>query len=142
MPLLTPEGLVRDLNRRFAELWSLTDKVAEVLGRSVGTLWFLLLNAALFAAWIAVNLGWLAGYGVLPFDSFPFGLLTLAVSLEAIFLSIIVLMTQNKEAKAADIRQKMDFEIDVKAGHEVTKVLNLLDGLYRHFNIPRPKDKE
>src|SRR3954447_14947156 len=69
-----------------------------------GSMRFVYLHALFFALWIAVNLGLLAamGLGLVPFDPYPFGLLTLAVSLEAIFLSTFVMIAQNRQSAVAD----------------------------------------
>ena len=63
------------------------------------------------------------------------------VSLEAIFLSVTVLITQNRQGKIADLRQKMDFEIDVRAENEITKILQLLAEMHAHAGLAK-KDKE
>ena len=105
------------------------DKVADFLTEQFGTLWFLLFNAAFFLGWIEWNLGW---FGLPIFDPFPFSLLTMAVSLEAIFLAIIVLISQNRQSKIADIRQQIDFEVDVRAEAEINKILHKLDDIPGH----------
>ena len=66
-----------------------------------------------FVSWIAINLGWIPG--VAPFDRFPFPFLTLTVSLEAIFLSLFVLASQNRLARQADRRSHLDLQIDLLA---------------------------
>lgn len=116
----------------FARTW--TDKVADFLTIQFGTVWFLIWNVALFLGWIEWNLGFL---GLPIFDPFPFGLLTMIVSLEAIGLAIVVLISQNRQNKIADLRQQMDFEIDVRAEAEITKILRMHDALHHHLGISK-----
>lgn len=120
----------------FARHW--TDKVADFLTAQFGTLWFLLLNAIVFVGWIEWNVGW---FGFEPFDPYPFNLLTTFVSLEAIFLAIIVLISQNRQSKIADVRQQVDMEIDIRAEAEITQMLHMLDELHQHHGIAK-KDRE
>lgn len=113
------------------------DKVADFMTEQFGTLWFLIFNAVFFLGWIEWNLGW---FGLPIFDPFPFSLLTMAVSLEAIFLAIIVLISQNRQSKIADIRQQIDFEVDVRAEAEINKILHKLDDIHRHLSLGKPND--
>jgi uncharacterized membrane protein len=111
-------------NLHFERTW--TDVFADVLTLQFGTVSFLILNAIFFVVWFVTNLG---VFGNRPFDPFPFNLLTMTVSLEAIFLSIIVLISQNKQSKIADVRQQIDFEINVRAEEEISKILEVIDEL-------------
>jgi len=111
-----------------------TDKVADFMTVQFGTVWFLIWHAAFFIGWIEWNLGIL---GLPVFDPFPFGLLTMVVSLEAIGLAIVVLISQNRQSKIADLRQQMDFEIDVRAEAEITKILRMHDALHHHLGISK-----
>ncbi len=111
-----------------------TDVAADFMTVQFGAVWFLIWHAAFFLGWIEWNLGWL---GLPIFDPFPFGLLTMVVSLEAIGLAIIVLISQNRQNKIADLRQQMDFEIDVRAEAEITKILRMHDALHHHLGISK-----
>jgi uncharacterized membrane protein len=115
------------------------DKVADFMTEQFGTLWFLIFNAAFFLGWIEWNLGW---FGFPIFDPFPFNFLTMTVSLEAIFLAIIVLISQNRQSKIADIRQQIDFEVDVRAEAEINKILHKLDDIHRHLSLGNPNITE
>jgi len=86
-----------------------------------------------FVAWIASNLGWLPS--VTPFDPFPFPFLTLTVSLEAIFLALFVLASQNRLARQADRRSHLDLQIDLLAEREMTAVLRLLRDIAKHLDV-------
>jgi uncharacterized membrane protein len=102
---------------------TLQNRVADALTRFSGNMWFVYVHVAWFSAWIALSEGWI---GHTRFDPFPFGLLTLIVSLEAIFLATFVLISQNRAAAVADMRADLDLQIDLLAEYEVTQVLQLL----------------
>lgn len=99
------------------------ERFADWLTDSFGTVAFLLINAVWFAVWIPINLGWFEG--IKPFDPFPFGLLTMAVSLEAIALAIIVLISQNRASRIGDLREEIDLQINTMAEEEITKIIKL-----------------
>ena len=103
---------------------TLSDKFADALTAKFGTVVFLGLNALWFLVWIVINTGLVPG--VEPFDPFPFGLLTMIVSLEAIFLAIIVLISQNRAAKIAELREEVDLQINSIAETEISKTIVLL----------------
>lgn len=86
------------------------DRVADGVTRFVGSMTFVYLHVGWFAYWVVHNM-----VAARPFDPFPFGLLTLIVSLEAIFLATFVMITQNREALRAEIRSQLDFETNVAA---------------------------
>jgi uncharacterized membrane protein len=119
---------------------NLTDKVADLLTSSFGTVWFITINALWFAAWILFNSGFVPGIPV--FDPYPYGLLTMIVSLEAIFLAIIVLISQNRAAKIADLREEIALHIGVKSEQEITKLLILLGAIHDHLGLPIEDDEE
>lgn len=122
---------------RFDRTWS--DAMADWLTSFFGTATFLIANVVFFAVWIVLNTPW---FGFEPFDPFPFGLLTMAVSLEAIVLAVIILISQNRQGKIAEIRQKMDFEIDVRAEEENSKILEILQEMRAHVVGKLKKDDE
>jgi uncharacterized membrane protein len=100
---------------------------------------FFVFHVVAFAAWIIWNLG-IAG---LPqFDPFPFGLLTMIVSLEAIFLSIFVLMTQSRESAIAELREELNLQVNLRMEEEVTKTLHLVAGLYSRLGKTLAEDPE
>lgn len=79
--------------------------------------------------------------GLPHLDPFPFNFLTMTVSLEAIFLSTFVLMSQNRQAIQADKRAKVDLQINLIAEQEVTKAIELITAIHDHLGIAR-KDPE
>ena len=103
---------------------TLSDKFADKLTSKFGTVTFLSINALWFFVWIVINMDLVPG--IAPFDPFPFGLLTMIVSLEAIFLAIIVLISQNRAAKVAELRDEIDLQINSIAETEITKILVLM----------------
>ena len=93
--------------------------------------WSMLAHAIWFAAWIAINNNWVPA--IAPFDKFPFQLLTSIVSLEAIFLALFVLASQNRLGKQSDLRANLDLQIDLLAEREMTAVLQLLKDISAHL---------
>jgi uncharacterized membrane protein len=89
------------------------DRVADQVTAFAGSLRFVYLHGIWFGIWILLNVG-LIGAGA-EFDKFPFGLLTMIVSLEAIFLSTFVMVSQNRQAARSDIRAQLDFENNLRA---------------------------
>src|SRR5881396_3319205 len=89
------------------------NRLTDSITNFAGSMSFVYLHSAWFGVWILINLG-LAGAS-LAFDRFPFGLLTMIVSLEAIFLSTFVMISQNRQAARADIRSELDFETNLRA---------------------------
>ena len=92
-----------------------------------------------FSTWVVWNLGIL---GLPQFDPFPFGLLTMIVSLEAIFLSIFVLMTQGRESAIAELREELTLQVNLRIEEEVTKTLHLVAGLYTRLGHTIGEDPE
>lgn len=115
-------------------------KGADVLTSSFGTITFLVLNAIVFALWIFFNAGVVEG--ITPFDPFPFSFLTMAVSLEAILLSIIVLISQNRAAKSDQLRQELDLQLDLISEQEITKIMEMLAKIMESHKIDISGDKE
>ena len=100
---------------------------------------FLVVHAVWFGAWILWNSGL---FGVTQFDPFPFGLLTMVVSLEAIFLSIFVLMAQQRESAIAELREELSLQVSLRVEQEVTKTLQLVAGLYTRMGHRVSDDPE
>jgi uncharacterized membrane protein len=90
-------------------------------------------HAIWFMTWIAINTGVVPV--ITPFDPFPFPLLTMIVSLEAIFLALFVLSSQNRLAKQSDLRANLDLQIDLLVEREMTAVLQLLNDIAKHLDV-------
>lgn len=89
------------------------DRVADKITSFAGSLSFVYLHSVWFGIWILINLGLIGASA--KFDKFPFGLLTMIVSLEAIFLATFVMVSQNRQAARADVRSQLDFETNLRA---------------------------
>ncbi len=116
------------------------DRFADLLRNSFGTIWFLVLNIIVFAVWILLNSGLIPNFPI--FDPYPHGFLTTAVSLEAIFLSIIVLISQNRANQIDELREDIDLQINIKAESEITRIINMLDEIHDHLGLPPEDDAE
>jgi uncharacterized membrane protein len=114
-------------------------RFADLLIRTASAPAFLVLHVLWFALWILWNTGEL---GLRPFDPYPFGFLTLVVSLEAIFLSIFVLMGQSREAAIAELREELTLQVNLRMEAEVTKTLQLVAGLYTRLGYQTAQDEE
>jgi len=115
------------------------ESIAEALNVVASSATFLALHGLWFAVWILWNIG---AFGWRAFDPFPFGLLTMVVSLEAIFLSIFVLMAQKRESAIAELREEMSLQVGLRLEEEVTKTLQLVAGLYTRLGHKVAEDAE
>lgn len=104
---------VADERKRFASARRVEDRVADKITNFAGSLNFVYLHAVWFLVWIADNVGIFGNSS--KFDEFPFGLLTMIVSLEAIFLSTFVMVSQNRQAKRSETRAQIDFESNLQS---------------------------
>ena len=103
-----------------------------------GTGLFAGLHVVWFAGWIAWNTGLVASWR--PVDPFPFSFLTLVVSLEAIFLTLFVLMSQNNLTRQSERRAHLDLQVNLLAEQESTRTVALLERIAQRLNIPLPSD--
>lgn len=122
--------MAKNLKEEFEKIQTLQDVAADKITAFSGSMAFVYLHAILFAVWIIYNLI-LKKTG---FDPFPFGLLTLIVSLEAIFLSTFVMLSQNRQAKQADLRAELDYEVNVRAEKEIEEIKEILQGLCKRLD--------
>lgn len=104
---------VSNERKHFASLRKKEDVIADQITRFAGSLNFIYIHAVWFAVWVAANVGALGAS--LKFDKFPFGLLTMIVSLEAIFLATFVMVSQNRQSARADLRAQVDFEANLQS---------------------------
>jgi len=111
--MFTPVVAAQNEKTVVRSLQQAQDRAADRVTAFAGSLNFVYLHSVWFAVWIAINVGILGA--ALTFDEFPFGLLTMIVSLEAIFLSTFVMVSQNRQAARADVRSQLDFENNVRA---------------------------
>jgi uncharacterized membrane protein len=109
------------------------ERIADGMTRFAGSVPFIGFHALWFAGWIGINEGLL---GIPPFDPFPYGLLTTIVSLEAIFLSMFILASQNRQMRLADRLNALDLQFNLLAEHEITRILRAVDAIASHLKIP------
>jgi uncharacterized membrane protein len=117
--------VARNINEEMQIRSTTLEKVADLIAEFSGSITFLFLNAAFFAAWIVWN--------ALPFtphfDPYPFGFLTMVMSVEAIFLSIFVLISQNRQGAKDRLRADAEYEVNLKAELEITHLHEKMDFL-------------
>ena len=118
---------------------SLQDRIADIITAFSGRMEFAYVHIAWFAIWILLNTG---RFGVRAFDPFPYGLLTMIVSLEAIFLSTFVLISQNRSAKETERRADLDMHIGLLTEHELTRALQMLDAVQAKLGIVDHKNSD
>ncbi len=126
---------VKNFKEEFERIQSLQDKAADRITAFSGSMAFIYIHAVIFTVWIILNLV----QDKKGFDPFPFGLLTLIVSLEAIFLSTFVMLSQNRQGHQADLRAELDYEVNVKAEKEICEIKDMLHDLLKVHNIELPK---
>jgi uncharacterized membrane protein len=136
----------RNVNEEVEDKRTKVQKAADWIAEFSGSIAFLMIHLVLFLVWIVMNVG--NGVpGVPMFDPFPFGLLTMAVSLEAIILSVFVLLSQNRQAAKERVRGDIEYDVNLKAELEIAhlhekvdrltaEVLGRLDRLARGASAP------
>ena len=112
----------------------LVDRAADAIAAFAGSVAFVALHLLWFGAWAAVNLGWIP-LGMRPFDPYPFQLLLMIVSFEAVLLSTFVLIKQNRMSARSDRRNHLDLQINLLAEKEVTKVIQMLERISARLDI-------
>ncbi|HEV2765637.1 MAG TPA: DUF1003 domain-containing protein [Pyrinomonadaceae bacterium] len=110
------------------------DRVADGITKFSGSMTFVILHVIWFGVWVLLNVGLVRLPRVSEFDPFPFGLLTMIVSLEAIFLSTFVLISQNRMARLSEQRAELDLHVNLLAEQKATKALELLDQITEQLN--------
>src|SRR5260370_29435632 len=125
-----------DLARR-----SMSERIGDALAAAAGQMWFIVVHAIWFTLWMCLNSK--AVPGMPAFDPFPFALLTMIVSLESIFLSLFILMSQNRSNRQADRRNHLDLQINLLSEDENnTKMLQMLQAICAYHGLAIGKDPE
>lgn len=117
----------RNVNAEVEVVQGTFERIADWISWFSGSMAFLLLNATWFAVWIGLNT---LPIGITPFDPYPFGLLTMIVSLEAIFLSCFVLLSQSRQSQKDRVRSDIEYEINIKAELEVAHLHEKTDRIH------------
>ncbi|PWC27590.1 hypothetical protein CR165_17460 [Pseudoroseomonas aestuarii] len=131
--------VLEDRRRQEAASASREERVAGAITRFTGSMTFVYIHLAFYGTWILVNLGLVPG--VPKFDP-SFVVLAMEASVEAIFLSTFVLISQNRMAAAADKRADLDLQISLLAEHELTKLSELVAEIARRMDIRTQADPE
>lgn len=118
---------------------SVAARVGDVIATQAGKMWFIVLHIIWFGIWIVLNL---RAQGKSTFDPFPFSFLTMIVSLESIFLSLFILMSQNRSGLQADQRNHLDLQINLLSEDENTKMILMLQALCKHHQLSIADDPE
>jgi uncharacterized membrane protein len=149
VPRPQPEGLapvlarnIQALNerrRREEKAASREERLAQAITDFTGSMPFVYLHLAVFGFWIIANLDWIPG---VPAWDPSFVVLAMVASVEAIFLSTFVLISQNRMAAAADKRADLDLQINLLAEHEVTKLVALVSAIAKQMDVRSEVDQE
>ncbi len=132
--------IIRSLKARQDAKRSRSEKIADFMTTIFGSVAFLIVNILWFIFWFIINLKLIPAISV--FDPFPFGLLTVIVSLEAIALAIFVLISQNRASKIADLREEIDLQVDMLTERELTKLMQLVCAIAEKQGIDLSHDEE
>ena len=119
--------VVRNVNEEVQENLSTLQRIADWIAWFSGSMSFLILNGAWFVIWISVNT---LPLGIPQKDPYPFGLLTMIVSLEAIFLSCFVLISQNRQSEKDHVRSDIEYDVNIKAELEIAHLHEKTDRIY------------
>jgi uncharacterized membrane protein len=119
----------REAERKRSPFERVSDAVIEAAAGAPS----IMIHVLWFTGWVSVNTGLVPG--IVPFDPFPFPFLTMSVSLEAIFLALFVLESQNRLAKLSEQRANLDLQINLLAEREMTAALQLLSDIARHLKV-------
>ena len=127
------------LRTKAAHERGLQSRIADMITSFSGRMIFVYVHIVWFGVWILLNTG---KFGVGVFDPFPYGLLTMVVSLEAIFLSTFVLISQNRLSEESERRADLDLHIGLLTEHELTRVLQMLDVIQDKLGIVDHENSE
>jgi uncharacterized membrane protein len=127
-----------EVRQQFERRKSDPDRLADAVTRFAGSMGSVYFHALLFGGWILFNSGWVPAIG--PWDPFPFVMLAMFASVEAIFLSTFILISQNRMAAMDEKRADLDLHINLLAEHEVTRLIRMVDALCEHLGLDCDRD--
>jgi uncharacterized membrane protein len=128
-----------DLEKQALLRRSISEVLGDIVAVRAGQMWFIVVHVIWFTAWMWLN----SRYSPWPpFDAFPYSLLTMVVSLESIFLSLFILMSQNRSSLQADQRNHLDLQINLLAEDENTKLLQMVRALCKDRGLEIGDDPE
>ncbi|HEX8324802.1 MAG TPA: DUF1003 domain-containing protein [Tepidisphaeraceae bacterium] len=117
---------------------SRSDRVAAFISRFAGSMWFVYLHAIGFGGWLILNSSLVPNFP--KWDPYPFVMLAMIASVEAIFLSTFILITQNRMQMLADRRAEMSLQVALLSEHEITRLIQILSDVARQLDVPLPSD--
>jgi uncharacterized membrane protein len=148
IPPPAPDGLnslllrnierMKEVQAQDAAAASFEERVASAISRFTGSLKFVYVHGALYGLWIFANLGWL---GIAPWDP-TFVILAMIASVEAIFLSTFILISQNRMQEQADKRDELNLQVNLLAEHEITRLIKMVAAIGKKLEIPEALDEE
>jgi uncharacterized membrane protein len=148
-PTPTPPGLTSVLDRNIVRMQehrareerqaTLSERVSDAITHFAGSMTFVIIHAVAYGAWIAVNTGIIPG--LKPFDP-SFVMLAMEASVEAIFLSTFVLISQNRMMGAAAKQSDLDLQINLLTEHELTRLVSLVDAMARKMGVEVSNEQE
>ena len=146
-----PSGMARVVARNIQALLArrrdedkarrLPDRLADAITRFTGSMAFIAIHLTVYGLWIAASLGWLSRLHVPRFDP-SFVILATEASVEAIFLSTFVLISQNRMNALADKRADLDLQVSLLAEHEVTRLISLVTAMAQKMGVEGAGDPE
>jgi uncharacterized membrane protein len=137
--LRTNIDALKDQRARERRDEGLSTRLADAITRFAGSMTFVAIHLAVYATWIVTNLGWIPA---LPRFDPSFVILAMEASVEAIFLSTFVLISQNRMAAAADRRADLDLHINLLSEHELTKLTVLVAAIAAKLEVTSDADGE
>jgi uncharacterized membrane protein len=130
--------VLRERRRHDEENAGLSDRLADRITGFTGSMLFVFLHLAIYGFWIVANLGWVPG---VPRWDETFVVLAMVASVEAIFLSTFVLISQNRMMTQADQRADLDLQIGLLTEYEVTNLVRMVRKIAEHSGVPVPHDE-
>jgi len=130
---LLRESASRNVNLETQDNRTQVERIADWISDFSGSLPFLFMHMVGFGLWIGLNVPPIEGWRVGGWDPYPFGLLTMSVSLEAIFLSVFVLLSQNRQIARDRVRNDIEYEVNLKAELEIAQLHQKFDRLYEQL---------
>lgn len=142
--LITPSAVQKNietilkLEKETIQNLSIVEQIAAKFSALAGSTPFIILHVFWFGGWVLINSKVISG--ITPFDPFPFSFLTLIISLEAIFLTLLVLMSQNRMTKETEKRAHLDLQINMLAEQETTMILRMVQKITKHLGLEEGMD--
>jgi uncharacterized membrane protein len=123
-----------EVRKQFARGRSLQEKVADAITGFAGSMAFVYFHIAFYGFWFTANTRLIPG--LKPWDPFPFVMMAMIASVEAIFLTTFILISQNRMQAVAEKRNDLDLQINLLSEHEMTRSIELIERIARHLNVP------